>query len=97
MHSRVESKIFCLVHFCVAVFLKSYATPETGFLELVDARRVSLSFLPGFTGRNTTISHHTIAWPAIVSEVRTRPVNAKSGTKYVRMNAVGILAVFLGT
>lgn len=38
-----------------------------------------------------------MAWPAIVREVRTRPVNAKSGTKYVRIDAVGILAAFLGT
>jgi hypothetical protein len=33
----------------------------------------------------------------MVSDVRTSPFVAKRGTKYVRMEAVGILAAFLGT
>ena len=49
------------------------------------------------TGLNRTISHQTSAWPAIVTEVRTSPFEAKRGTKYVRMIAVGMLAAFLGT
>jgi hypothetical protein len=43
------------------------------------------------------MSHHTIACPAIVSDVRTSPFVAKRGTKYVSMEAVGMLAAFLGT
>lgn len=49
------------------------------------------------TGLNATISHQTIACPAIVSDVRINPLEAKSGTKYVRIRAVGMLAAFLGT
>ena len=44
-----------------------------------------------------TISHQTAACPAIVIEVKTSPLMAKSGMKYVRIEAVGMLAVFLGT
>jgi len=33
----------------------------------------------------------------MVNEVRTSPFVAKRGTKYVRMEAVGILAALLGT
>ena len=49
------------------------------------------------TGLNATINHHTKAWPAIVIAVKTSPLMANSGMKYVRMEAVGILAVLLGT
>ena len=50
-----------------------------------------------FTGLNATINHHTRAWPAIVVAVKTKPLMANSGMKYVRMDAVGMLAVLLGT
>ena len=50
-----------------------------------------------FTGLNTTINHHTTAWPAMVVAVRTSPLMAKRGMKYVRMEAVGMLAVLRGT
>jgi len=43
------------------------------------------------------MSHQTMACPAIVREVSTSPLVAKRGTKYVRIEAVGILAAFLGT
>ncbi len=49
------------------------------------------------TGLNATINHQTKAWPAIVMAVNTSPLMANSGIKYVRMEAVGILAVLLGT
>ena len=49
------------------------------------------------TGLSATISHQMIAWPAMVRDVRVSPLVAKSGTKYVKMEAVGILAAFLGT
>jgi hypothetical protein len=38
-----------------------------------------------------------IACPAMVREVSTSPFVAKRGTKYVRIEAVGMLAAFLGT
>jgi hypothetical protein len=43
------------------------------------------------------MSHHTTAWPAIVREVRTSPLVANRGTKYVKIEAVGMLAALLGT
>jgi len=38
-----------------------------------------------------------MACPAIVRDVRISPLVANRGTKYVRMEAVGMLAAFLGT
>lgn len=49
------------------------------------------------TGLNATINHHTRACPAIVTAVKTSPLTANSGMKYVRIEAVGILVVLLGT
>ena len=43
------------------------------------------------------MSHQTIACPAIVRDVRINPLVANSGTKYVRISAVGRLVAFLGT
>jgi hypothetical protein len=53
---------------------------------------------PAFlTGLNATISHQTIACPAMVIAVRSNPLMANNGTKYVKIDAEGMLAVFLGT
>jgi hypothetical protein len=49
------------------------------------------------TGLNATISHQTMACPAMVMAVRFSPLIANNGTKYVRIDAEGMLAVFLGT
>ena len=54
-------------------------------------------YCPFFTGLNATINHHTKACPAIVTAVKTSPLMANSGMKYVRIDAVGMLAVLLGT
>ena len=52
---------------------------------------------PVFTGLRATISHHTMACPAMVMAVKSNPLIANNGTKYVKIDAEGILAVFLGT
>ena len=49
------------------------------------------------TGLRATISHQTMACPAIVIAVRSNPLIANKGTKYVKIDADGILAVFRGT
>ena len=49
------------------------------------------------TGLRATISHHTMACPAMVMAVKSNPLIANNGTKYVKIDAEGILAVFLGT
>jgi len=38
-----------------------------------------------------------MACPAMVIAVRSNPLIANNGTKYVKIDAEGILAVFLGT
>jgi len=38
-----------------------------------------------------------MACPAMVTAVRSNPLIANNGTKYVKIDAEGILAVFLGT
>jgi hypothetical protein len=79
------------------VFLKSYGRScRTGERPILGYwSDFSLSRL--LTGLNRTMSHQTMACPAIVRDVRTSPLVAKRGTKYVRIEAVGILAAFLGT
>ena len=80
----------------VIVLANSYGTLRTSAVAPVTIRLVLVLPRP-LTGRKRTISHHTMAWPAIVREVRMRPFVAKRGTKYVRIEAVGMLAAFLGT
>src|SRR5438552_16068046 len=49
------------------------------------------------TGLRATISHHTMACPAMVMAVRSNPLVANNGKKYVKIDAEGIIAVFLRT
>ena len=79
------------------MFLKSYVSCGGPAEEPWPGLWSALSLYRLLTGLNRTMSHQTIAWPAIVRDVRMSPLVANNGTKYVRMDAVGMLAAFLGT
>ena len=79
------------------MFLKTYAVSCLTRDSLGPRLSANLFVSAILTGLRRTMSHHTIACPAIVIEVSIRPLVANRGTKYVSIEAVGMLAARLGT